>query len=61
MPTQNKDTDQQNIRDNTGNTGTGDHGGTGEGAARQGSQQPEMPPSETDDDQYDQGTVKRST
>jgi hypothetical protein len=56
-------TDQQKPGNNTGNigsVGTGDSGAMGEAAARQGSQQAEMPPSETDDDQYDQGTVKRA-
>jgi hypothetical protein len=56
----------------TGSTGsTGDVGATGGSAASEGSQQSgqqssqqssqqnAMPPSETDDDQYDQGTVQQ--
>jgi hypothetical protein len=56
-------TEQQKIRDGKGNAGsvsTGDIGAEGEPAVNQGSQQAEMPPSETDDDQYDQGTVQRA-
>jgi hypothetical protein len=39
---------------------TGDTDAAGVPGATEGSQQAEMPPSETDDDQYDQGTVKRA-
>lgn len=59
---------QQRTPDDAGNTGTGANGTIGKPAASQdgqqstphSSQQAEMPPSQTDDDQYDQGTVKRA-
>ena len=59
--------DQQATRDGTGSAGSGGSGAMGGPAADQGnqqsgqqsSQQGAMPPSQTDDDQYDQGTVRR--
>lgn len=59
---------QQGTPNGTGNAGTGDNGTIGKPVASPGnqqstphsSQQAEMPPSQTDDDQYDQGTVKRA-
>jgi hypothetical protein len=45
---------------NPGNVGSGNTGTTGQPGASQGNQQAEMPPSQTDDDQYDQGTVRRT-
>lgn len=55
--------DQQGTPANTGKAGTGnDSGVTGgsEQSAQHTSQQENMPPSQTDDNQYDQGTVKRA-
>lgn len=48
--------DQQRMGDGTGNNDT-----AGEPAITEDDQQAAMPPSETDDDQYDQGTVKRES
>jgi len=48
--------DQQRMGDGTGNDDI-----AGEPAATEDDQQAAMPPSETDDDQYDQGTVKRES
>ena len=48
--------DQQRMSDGTGNDDT-----AGEPAVTEDDQQAAMPPSETDDDQYDQGTVKRES
>lgn len=48
--------DQQRMGDGTGNDNT-----AGEPATTEDDQQAAMPPSETDDDQYDQGTVKRES
>jgi hypothetical protein len=45
---------------NPGNVGSGNRGTMGQPGASQGNQQAEMPPSQTDDDQYDQGTVRRT-
>jgi hypothetical protein len=55
----------QSARDETGSAGSGGSGGTSDTGAKgepvpgEGSQQGTMPPSQTDDDQYDQGTVQR--
>jgi hypothetical protein len=56
--------DQQATRDGTGDSGSGSMGrpATDQGnqqSGQQSSQQGAMPPSQTDDDQYDQGTVQR--
>jgi hypothetical protein len=48
--------DQQRMGDGTGNDDT-----AGEPATTEDDQQAAMPPSETDHDQYDQGTVKRES
>jgi hypothetical protein len=56
-------TEQQKMHDgasSAGSAGTRDPGAEGETSASQDSQQSDMPPSETDDDQYDQGTVQRA-
>ena len=52
----------QSTRDETGSGGSGGTSDTGvkaEPVPDEGSQQGTMPPSQTDDDQYDQGTVQR--
>jgi hypothetical protein len=46
------------VRTGTGESGK--RGGAGDSSPHA-SQQPGMPPGQTDDDQYDQGTVKRAT
>lgn len=46
--------------DSTVGVGEGDIGAAPQPGAGQGSQQAGMPPSKTDDDQYDQGTVRRA-
>jgi len=48
--------DQQRMGDGPGNDDN-----AGEPAVTEDDQQAAMPPSETDDDQYDQGTVKRES
>lgn len=64
-------THQQITRADTGGTSTGGTGNIGvkeeqgvdqgnQQSSKQSSQQGAMPPSETDDDQYDQGTVQRA-
>jgi hypothetical protein len=64
MSTQNEGEDvkgssaPESLRSGKGNAGS--TGAAGAPGATEGSQQAEMPPSETDDDQYDQGTVKRT-
>jgi hypothetical protein len=74
MSMQNEDTNVNGSNNhlstpnNAGNAGTGDKSTFGTPTASPGnqqssphtSQQAEMPPSQTDDDQYDQGTVKRA-
>jgi hypothetical protein len=56
--------DQQATRDDTGSAGSGAMGGPAadqgnQQSGQQSSQQGAMPPSQTDDDQYDQGTARR--
>lgn len=59
----NANSDDQGMRPGTGTAGSGstaDPGAVPQPTAGEGGQQAEMPPSETDDDQYDQGTVRRA-
>jgi hypothetical protein len=64
MSTQNEGGDVKGRDDHEGiRPAKGDAGSTGAAGApgaTAGNQQTDMPPSETDDDQYDQGTVKRT-
>lgn len=60
MAMQNEDNDVKAHRDQQRmGDGTGKDDGVGKPAETEDDQQAAMPPSETDDDQYDQGTVQR--
>ena len=62
MQSENTDTKQQ-IAQQPGTQGPGQQGGAAGGSEQSdenANQQGELPPSQTDDDQYDQGTVKRA-
>ena len=62
MAMQNEDNDvQANPDQRRTDDGTGSDAAAGEPAATEDDQQATMPPSETDDDQYDQGTVQRES
>jgi len=61
MAMQNEDNDV-NVNSNQQRMGDGaDNNTVGNPATTEDDQQAAMPPSETDDDQYDQGTVKRES
>jgi len=62
MAMQNEDNDVNSHRDQQSmGDGTGKDADAGKPAATEDDQQAAMPPSETDDDQYDQGTVQRES